>query len=92
VDRNIFQPTCKNNENSFGQCESGSGDEVEMTNTVRELSKFILAGSSSVFILWLSTVMYGDKTVTQYALLITGIYFVGVSIFALACSYFVEKK
>jgi len=39
-----------------------------------------------------ATIIYGDKIVTQYALLITGIYFVCVSVFVLACSYLVEKK
>ena len=61
-------------------------------NAVRELSKFILAGSSSSLLLWFAATMYGDATVTQYALLMTGVYFICASVFALGCSYLVEKK
>jgi hypothetical protein len=63
-----------------------------MTNMWWELSKYALVGASSAFLMLGATIMYGDETVTQYALLMTGIYFVGVSVFAFACSYLVEKK
>ena len=58
-----------------------------MTNGLRELSKYVLSGSSSAFLLYLGMIVYGDTTTTQYAVLMTAIYFVVAAVIILGLSY-----
>lgn len=54
---------------------------------LRDASKYLLAGSLPAFLMWSAMWIYGDVTITQYAVLMTGCFMVCCSAITLGGSH-----